>query len=232
MWSHDDGFTVGMYGDKFWAEWIMARVKPGMNMGCMGKGPTHSATSMRYITNQDLGDNADDWITWWRENRSKPQEEWIEDGFHKHGFVVNVPPSTDQIPVLLEVLGTIQTSDQYSLPREIKYNAFRCLRDIGFEPVSYAIEKQPVSGDIKNGLIEYARMERRWPGENGVGILPFGPQNSDWSLEGMPLPPILTTKFQVTANAIIFGLPSTGLILLFLSLRKNHNPRHRTSRYG
>ena len=29
MWLHDDGFAVGMYGDKAWAEWIMAHVKPG-----------------------------------------------------------------------------------------------------------------------------------------------------------------------------------------------------------
>ena len=210
----------------------MARVKPGTTLGCMGEGPTHSATSMAYITNHDLGDNADDWITWWRENRFKTQEEWIEDGFHKHGFEVNVPPTTDQIPVLLEVLGTIQTNNQYSLPREIKYNAFRCLREIGFEPVSYAIEMQPVSGDIKSGLLEYARMDRRWPAENGVGILPFGPQNSDGSWDGRPLPPILTTRFQVSANAIIFGLPSMGLILLFLSFRNYNKTRHRTSRCG
>jgi len=81
MWFHDDGFTVGMYGDKSWADWIMKHVTPGQSMGCIAGGPCHSASAMQKITNQDVGENADDWLVWWEKNRSKSQEEWIADGF-------------------------------------------------------------------------------------------------------------------------------------------------------
>jgi hypothetical protein len=224
FWSHDDGFTVGKYGDMSWAELIMARVKPGTNMGCMGAGPTHSESSMRYITNQPLGERADDWIAWWQENGSKTQMTWIQEGFQKQGFEVNIPPTLDQIPVLLNVLGTIEPSKQSTLPKAIRYNAFRCLRDRGFEPVTYAIENKIGSEDVKNGLIEYARMERLWPAKDGVGILPFGTENKEVSWEGYPRPVILTTKFQVKAYMIIFGLPLLGLIILIGSFRHgNYN---------
>ncbi|MCC5846361.1 MAG: hypothetical protein JJU05_19095 [Verrucomicrobia bacterium] len=222
MWFHDDAFTVGLYGDKVWAEWIMARVEPGTGMGCVGEGLTHSATAMKYITNHDLGEEANAWLSWWRENKSKTQVEWIADGFGKHGFEISLPPGYGQVPVLLKILGNPETNAEYSLPGGIKYNAFRALRDSGFNPVEYALEHSSVSSEIKSGLIEYLRMERLWPSGNGIGILSFGSPKDDLGWEGRPLPPLVTTRFQVIANAIVFGLPVLGAALFLLSVRQGH----------
>lgn len=38
-------WTVGMFGDKSWAQWIMDHVEPGTSMGCLGGRPCHSATA-------------------------------------------------------------------------------------------------------------------------------------------------------------------------------------------
>lgn len=220
MWTHDDGFTVGIYGDKPWAEWIMDWVKPGESMGHLAAGPTHAATAMRIITNQDLGQEADDWIAWWRKNRAKSQEQWIEDGFRKRGIEVDVPPTSGQIPVLLTLLGMPETNAESALPYELKYNAFRCLRDTGFEPVSYAIETDHPFGEIKRGLMEYAEMERPQTAQNAIGVLAFGKKSDSGSWDGGPLPRITTKKYKITANTVIIGLPLLGLILLLLSFKK------------
>lgn len=219
MWFHDDGFTVGMYGDKSWAEWIMARVKPGTGMGCMGRGPCHSASSMRYITNQDVGEEADAWLDWWKDNKSKSQEEWMADGFRQRGFDIDVPPTAEQTPALLALLGSPETDEPSDIPKEMKYNAFRCLRDSGFEPVAFVLSNRPVSAEVERGLLEYAEKQRRWPAACGVGILPFGRNDADWD-DYPPLPAMLEPRFQITANALVFGLPLLGAALLFCSFRK------------
>lgn len=218
MWFHDDGFTVGIYGDKSWANWIISHVKSGTSMGCMGS-PCHSASSMRYITNQDVGEDAAAWLAWWAKNRSKSQEEWIADGFRKRGFEIDVPPATGQVPVLLALLGNSETNELTAISREMKYNAFRCLRDSGFEPVVYVLSNRTVSSEIERGLMEYAKQERHWPAASGVGILPFGKKDEDpW--EGMALPAMLDTRFQITANTLVIGLPLFGVALLILSVRR------------
>lgn len=219
VWFHDDGFTVGKYGDKSWAEWIMAQVSPGGNMGCIGGGPCHSANSMRHITNQDVGEDADAWLDWWDKNKSKSQEEWIADGFRQRGFEVDVPPTSAQAPYLLSLLGTSETNELSAVPGEMKYNAFRCLRDSGFQPVAYAISNRRVSAEVEHGLMEYARRDRHWPAASGVGILPFGKKDEDpW--EGMARPAMLDTKFQIMANTLSTGLPLFGVALLILSVRR------------
>ena len=217
MWSHDDGFAVGSYGDKSWAEWIMAHVTPGTSMGC-GDQPCHAATAMRDITNQDAGEDADAWLIWWKENQSKSQQEWIADGFRHRGIDVDVPPKAEQTPVLLALLGSPETNELTTIPKEMKYNAFRCLRDSGFEPVAFALSHRMVSAEIERGLLEYAKWEHDWPSASGVGILPFG-DRADASKDG-PIPQILEPGFQVTANALVFGPPILGAALLIWSLRK------------
>jgi hypothetical protein len=229
MWFHDDGFTVGMYGDKFWAEWIMKHVKPGLDMGCMGS-PCHSATSMRFISNQDVGENSDAWLNWWEKNKSKSQEQWIAEGFAQRGIKVTIPPLADQTPALLALLGNLETNATMAIPKEVKYNAFRCLRDSGFEPVGFVLSNQTVSFEIKRGLQEYASRERRWPTAIGVGILPFG-KNHDY-LRGSPLPVMLTTKFQVAAFTLAFGPLLVGAGLITWSLRKKRTIERTPARDG
>ena len=216
MWSHDDGFTVGQYGDKSWAEWIMDRVTPGTSMSCLGAVLTHSASAMRCITNHDVGDDADAWLAWWNENRLKSQEEWIADGFRQRGFDISVPPLPEQTPVLLAVLGKSEVKGAKAIPEEMKYNAFRCLRDSGFEPVAFAIANRTLSAETERGLLEYVKKERRWPAACGVGVLPFGQRDTDGQRS---YPALLTPRFQITANALVFGPLLLGAALLLCSFR-------------
>lgn len=209
MWLHDDGFTVGFYGDKSWADWIMKHVKPHTSMDCMGS-PCHSATSMRFISNQDAGGDADAWLGWWEINKSKSQEQWIAEGFERRGLKVDVPPLPEQYPGLLTLLGNSKTNESAEISDELSYNAFRCLRDSGFDPVGFALSNQTVSIEIRRGLQEYAKRERRLPAALGVGILPFGEKDKDVDLSGMALPPIVTTRFQIIACTLIFGLLLLG----------------------
>lgn len=216
-WSHDDGFTVGRYGDASWAEWIMAHVTRGESMGCFGR-PCHSATAMRYITNQDVGDDADAWLDWWVRNKSKSQDEWIADGFRRRGLEIDVPPSADQVPALLGLLGSSATNESASIPEHWEYNAFRCLRDSHFDPVGYAISRRPLSGAVERGLLEYARLQRLWPAAGGVGVLSFGKTNDECT--GDALPAMLTPEFQVVAYSVVFTPLLLGAGFLAWSFRK------------
>ena len=218
MWFHDDGSDVGAFGDKSSAEWIMKHVKPGGGMGCWGDRLSHSADAMRKITNQDVGDRTDAWLAWWVTNRAKTQEEWIEDGFRQCGCDIDAPPTPQQVSVLLAKLGSSETNAPTAVPWHIKYNAFRFLRDSGFEPVGFAISNQNLSADVAEGLLEYAQLVRSWPAESGVGILAFGKKSQKWGSEY--LPGIVKTKFQVIAYSLVFGPLLLGAGLLMWSARK------------
>ena len=99
----------------------------------------------------------------------------------------------------------------------MKYNAFRCLRDSGFEPVAFALSSRTVSAELERGLLEYAKWQRSSPAIDGVGILPFGEKDDAW--EGMLLPQMLEPESQVTANALVFGPLILGVALLMWSFR-------------
>ena len=217
MWLHDDGFTVGRYGDKSWAEWIMAHVTRGESMDCFGR-LCHSASAMRYITNQDAGDDADGWLDWWVKNKSKSQDEWLADGFCQRGFEIDVPPSPDQTPALLGLLGNSDMNESGGIIEHTKYNAFRCLRDSDFDPVRYAISNGPFSADVERGLLEYTRLERLWPTADGVGILSFGKTDDEY--EDYAVPAMLAPKFQFAAYSLVFIPLLLGAGLLAWSFRK------------
>jgi hypothetical protein len=140
----------------------MAHVAEDEDMSCFGR-LSHAADAMKYITNQDVGDNADAWHDWWAKNNSKSQIEWLADGFRQRGLDVDVPPSAEQMSALLELLGNSRTDESEGAPEHLKYNAFRCLRESGFEPVQYAISQRSLSEEIERGLLEYARLNARWP---------------------------------------------------------------------
>ena len=222
QWFHDDGFTVGEYGDKSWAEWIMTHVEPGEDMSCMGR-LSHSANSMRHITNQNIGYETDAWLNWWEDNKSQSQLAWIQEGFRQRGYDIDMPPATNQISTLLTILGTSQNeeSESSSIPTEIKYNSFRCLRDSGFEPVTFAISAEELSAEIKQGLVVYAKMERRWPAVNRLGILPF---KNNVEESGGNLPRLLKPGFQFTAYSLVFTPLLFGVVVLIYSFRKRSHP--------
>jgi hypothetical protein len=217
VWFHDDGHTVGMFGDKAWAEWIMSHVEPGTTMGCSGK-LSHSATAMQFLTNQDVGGGADAWLDWWENNGSKSQEEWIKDGFAQRGFKLDVPPTSDGTPVLLALLGNTETDESVTIPEYMKYNAFRCLRDSGFESVRYALSTRKASADIERGLLEYAKWERRWPDAIGVGKLPFAKQ--DAVFDDRHLPALMRPGFRIIAYTLIVAPLAVGVVIVVWSFRK------------
>ena len=215
-WLHDDGLNVGMYGDKSWAEWIMSHVRPGTSMDCFGY-PCHSATSMRFITNQDVGEDADRWLGWWEKNKSKSQDEWIADGFAQHGVKIDVPPTPEQTPILLALLANSETNHSAAVLMQVKYNAFRCLRDSGFDPVEFALSHRNIAGDIEKGLKEYSKRLRRYPQAIGVGVLPFG--QIDATNHG-PVAEMVTPEFQVKAYALVFAPLLVGAAFLAWSFRR------------
>jgi hypothetical protein len=221
MWLHDDGDVVGMFGNKAWAEWIMAHVKPGTGMGCLGGDPCHSATAMRFITNQDAGEDANGWLGWWEKNKSKSQETWIADGFAQRGFKIDVPPTPNQTATILTLLGNSDTNKLTAIPEHLNYNAFRCLRDVGFDPVAFALSNHAASADVQRGLLEFAKRQRFWPASTGLGALPFAKHNqgSD-DLDYKHLPAMLSLRFQIVANTLVIMPLILGAALVLWSFRK------------
>jgi hypothetical protein len=215
MWGHDDGFAVGLYGDKSWAEWIMTHVRPGKTMNCLGADLFHSATAMRLITNQNAGEDADVWLDWWRKNSSKSQLQWIADGFQQQGIQISTPPKPAQIPALLTLLGTAENDDSSTSYSHLKYNAFRCLRDSGFEPVEFTLANRTRTAEVERGLFKYVRREHRMPAATRLGILPFVKTAEDETNDHAP--EFLTPKFQAIAYALIFGPLLTGVALTLWS---------------
>jgi hypothetical protein len=210
VWNHDDGFTVGMYGDKSWASRIMADVRPGTQFGGCFAG--HREVAMQYLTNQDAGEDAERWLTWWEINKSKSQEEWIADGFTKFGVVAEIPPTIQQRTKLLELLRDQETEEAVQIPEYVKYNAYRWLRDSGFDAVEFALANKQISEAVEKGLVEYSRRQRYLPIVSDVGVLPFAVRET-----GGDIPRMLAPRFQVAVHTLIWLLFFMGPSLVIFS---------------
>ena len=222
IWAHDDGWAVGYYGDRSWAEWIMTHVRSGTTMCCLGADFQHSDLAMRLITNQGIGDDADAWLDWWKQNGDKSQVEWIVDGFRQTGLVISSPPTPEQLVALLTLLGTPRDPESESHVEHLKYNAFRFLRDSGFEPVEFALSHRTTVADIDRGLLEYVKQEHRAPAALGLGILPLTSKPEPVATKY--LPQLLTVEFQATAYALTFGSLLIGGAILWWSVRRRPSP--------
>jgi hypothetical protein len=209
-WNHDDGFTVGMYGNKAWASRIMADARPGTPFGGCQLG--HREVAMQYLTNQDAGEEAEGWLSWWEVNKSKTQEQWIADGFKKYGVVAAIPPTLQQKTKLLELLHDPNSEEAVQIPEYLKYNAFRWVRDSGFDAVEFVLANKNLSAAVEKGLIEYSRRQRHLPIVSGVGVLAFAERET----EG-PIPRMLDPRFQVGVHALIWLLFFIGPSLVILS---------------
>jgi len=100
---------------------------------------------------------------------------------------------------------------------ELKYNAFRVLRDSGFEPVAFCLSNRVASAVVERGLLEYEKYQHRWPLAIGVGILPVGRKHEDWLDHGLPL--IMKLGFRLTALALIWLPIVVGVSLIRCSFR-------------
>lgn len=166
-WVHDDFSAVGAFGDKSWAAWIMERLAEEEDPRECASG--HKVSALENITNfapdrhgKPWRDVLPQWQAWWRANGGRTQDEWIVSGFAAAGVTIHNPPESADWPALLTVLAPSgrkpDKNDPRPAPSHLYYNAFRCLRDSGFNSVKYALES-PLTPDIRAGLEAYHRRE-------------------------------------------------------------------------
>lgn len=229
-WQHDDGFVVGRLGGKEWMEPLIKAVGRGEGLSCSGG---HRGSALSFITNRALPAGADpkvDWPKWWAANKDRSQEDWILDGFREAGIDVSKPAAKEQFPRLLSVLGeTCPPADEWekthprmARPDYLRYNAFRWLRDSGFDPVRFLLESDPSKLDVapKNGLAEYQR-ELCWLEVGPVARLAFAVEDGDDPFVFLrdKLPAGLQPRMHLimTGAAMIFLL--AGLAVIWLTKR-------------
>lgn len=172
------GDRIGFYGDKQWFQWLEERIRnPERFRHC---GCTEYALAL--MANRHV----DSWSQWTDANRGRSQVEWIRDGFLEFGVNAHVPPSSEDTLPLLRLLGRRSwnvlwggpqgTNAPGAVPSYIHYNAYRWLRDSGFEPGKFASSNVTATAqtDITAGLLRYSQWRSAYPGHDGLGVLAFG----------------------------------------------------------
>lgn len=196
-WLHADGEVVAMFGDASWMRKIMRMLKNGEEvMSCVGG---HKEAVLEYLANRTFPSGKDDgldswrqaWLDWWQENQNRSLEEWIQDGFKEQDFDISLPPSQEDWPKLLEILGAVagpspneREKVEILYPHHLRYNAYRWLRDSGFEAMKYVLEQKPgaLTGEQLGGLLEYDKFERNLFVPPPPGRLAFAPE---WEWGGL-----------------------------------------------
>jgi hypothetical protein len=219
-WEHDGFSIVGRLGDKKAVEWVMEHIRPGDDILSCDSG--HKAHGLRFLTNQAAGDSAEAWLAWWEQNKSKNQEDWIREGFRKHGLELQTPLTRENIVSLLKLAARID-EEKGGSPDYVQYNAFRWLRDSDFEPDKFTVKDIPSkdADRVLQGLVRFAKLSTRNPKGEGLGVLqlgePIGP------LDKYDTRPRWTeARFQVLANAAIFIPLCTGMLLVWVSFHAGH----------
>jgi len=209
------GDKIGYYGDKEWCQWLIDKMHGGGSFRVCGC----TETALMMMANR----HEQSWKEWADAHRDKTQEEWIQDGFAQRGIIVNLPPQPADTVPLLEVLGhrtwnTLWggpqgTNAPEAFPTYFQYNAFRWLRDSGFDQTTFAVSYAPAlsSEVVRIGLMQYTKWNAAYPRHEGVGILAFGKKSDDTSLW---TPPLVTLRFQATAWLLV----TTPILVGFLVL--------------
>ena len=227
-WTHDDFEPVGNYGDKNWAKWIMDKAAAGAELDDCGN-VGHKDSALRYITNQDPVSSKKTncekaWLEWWAQNKNKSQLEWIQKGFESYNVKVSMAPSKKEQEALLILLGnTRKNKDKIHdmIPNYVKYNAFRWLRDSGFNPVDYAIKNvnKSTSKDVIKGLYEYQKLYEIYPKGDYVGIIPFSDNERD-NYDDYPRPNYSKLGVKIIIYCIMILPIVLGIFSLVWSIRK------------
>lgn len=227
-WRHDDGPVIALFGDESWMRRVMRILEKDEEvMGCENG---HKEAVLEYLANRTFPwDKEDDgaawrraWLDWWQENQDRSLEEWIQEGFALHGFEISLPPTQDDWPKLLEILGAAagpslrgRSHIEMLYPGHLRYNAYRWLRDSGFDVIQYALKQRQarLSWVQMEGLIEYDKHDRDLFIPPPPGRLAFAPE-PEWGMIGgyqpsrlpfflRPLPQAVFTG--VCALAFLFG---------------------------
>ncbi len=174
---------IGYYGDKRWCLWLIEKMHGGGDFRVCGC----TETALMFMANRQ----EQSWKEWADAHQDEPQEKWIQDGFAQRGISVHFPPHPEDSVPLLEVLGHKSwntlwggpqgTKAPDSFPGYFQYNAFRWLRDSGFDQTLFAFSNAPAltSDLVKAGLMQYTKWNAAFPKHEGVGILAFGEAPAD-----------------------------------------------------
>jgi len=209
------GDRIGYYGDKEWCLWLIDMMHGGGHFRVCGC----TETALMMMANRHV----QSWKEWADAHRDQTQEEWIRDGFAQRGVIVHLPPQPADIVPLLEVLGhntwnTLWggpqgTNAPGAFPSYFHYNAFRWLRDSGFNQTAFAVSNPPAlsSDPVRIGLMQYTKWNAAFPRHEGVGILAFGKESDDTSRR---TPPLRSLGFQAAAWALVAIPVLAGLVVL------------------
>ena len=212
---------IGYYGGKEWCLWLLERTRHPEKFRVCG--------CTEYVLSLMSNRHGSSWKKWAKANRERSQEEWIKDGFSEYSVDVHLPPQSDDTLPLLRLLGRkswnffqeLQPKDKEAVPNYVQYNAFRWLRDSGFDPYGFAHSNQALLAEsqITVGLLKFCRWKVAYPGGDGLGVLAFGrkPQTIE------PCPPLVVSPwFEAGVFAFIAASLVSGLILLFRFTRSRN----------
>lgn len=230
-WTHDDGFRVGEFGGKDWVERLIHEAAEGRDLeGC---GNSHKDGSLIQITNQQPPDKPGMsieqwWQDWWRDHQHQSQEEWVQEGFAKMGYPIKLPADRSDWKVLLTILGASAGPDQSGgvaplHSRSFQYNAFRWLRDTGFEPVKYVLEHPEIPSDMEvtEGILAYQKLQSAFTQKWLPGRLPLSKFEDDEDASGMlrMLPPLAQPQIQGQVDAVSIAILGVSLLILLFTPR-------------
>ena len=223
------GDQIGFYGGKEWFLWLEERIQnPEKFRHC---GCTEYALAL--MANRE----AASWAQWTAANRSRSQEEWIRDGFLDYGVTVHLPPTPDDTLPLLRLLGRKSwnvlwagpqgTNAPEAVPSYIHYNAYRWLRDSGFNPGKFVSSNATVAAesDIIQGLVKISQWRAAYPGNDGLGVLAFGKASA--SRSDFEMRPVIAKPWVVFGvNALIVTCTTGGaaLVLRFTKRKADAKP--------
>ncbi len=223
LWYGAD--DIYRFGDETWFKWLLDRVLSGDSSfrvcGC-------TMECLAVMSNHDFDADAD-WANWYEANKEKTQEEWIQDGFATQGMTISLPPSDDETESLLMILGkrskdpkNVNSAGEPRLdaPGFMRYNAYRWLRDMGFDPVAYLLKSDVASlpKELKEGVTQYREYEKGDVPNSGLGRLSFAPApESDWR----PSISVMVHKTGIQASLLVIVLVAgvTGLGLTRRGIR-------------
>lgn len=176
LWKHDDFVRVGQYATKDDVAWIIDSGPPGKTFNDCSGG--HRAAALEYITNQSAGDTREGWQQWWKENRDKPQNLWIVDGFAERGITTAFPMQRAVQLELLIMIGSIEVHPDRRLAKDeadapLRFNALRLLRDVRFDPESITVQEltSDTTGHLMKGVVALAGFRESHPLRSGVGVV-------------------------------------------------------------
>ena len=177
-WDHNGFGIIGQFGDKQAVESLMDHIRPGDDILSCASG--HKAHGLRFLTNQAAGDSAEAWLAWWEQNKSKPQEDWICEGFRKHGLEIQTPLTQENVTSLLKLAARID-EEKGGAPDYVQYNAFRWLRDSDFEPDKFTVKDIPTkdADRVLQGLLRFSSLSTKYPKCRRIGSVE--PWRTAWS---------------------------------------------------